>query len=43
MSVGVIVNGRTLTRSPAEEYHIEFAITFVHQNSGVTWTNQNVN
>jgi hypothetical protein len=36
MSVGVIVNGRTLTRSPAEDYQIEFAIIFVHQNPGVT-------
>jgi hypothetical protein len=32
-----------LTRSPAEDYQIEFAIIFVHQNPGVTWTYQNVN
>jgi hypothetical protein len=30
MSVGVIVNGRTVTLAPAEQHQIEFAITFVH-------------
>jgi hypothetical protein len=30
MSVGVIVNGRTVTLAPAEQHQIEFAVTFVH-------------